>query len=232
MSTVGNHEMERNAGELGYDGYLARFRPPGSASMPVTYAFRYGNVGFVALDANDVSAEITRNNGYLGEEQDAWLDATLAELRRDPRIEFVVVGFHHCMYCSNAFHGSDGGPRQRWGATFDRHAVDLVINGHNHCYERTHPLRGGEVVDGGTVYVTAGGGGQAEYPTGTYPVSYVHAGGGLRVPEPALWSAVRFLHHSIAVVDVSPGLLHVRALDTAGAVADEFTVRSKVLARG
>ena len=27
----------------------------------------------------------------------------------------------------------------RWEPIFDRFGVDLVVNGHNHCYERTHP---------------------------------------------------------------------------------------------
>ena len=27
-----------------------------------------------------------------------------------------------------------------WEPIFDRFGVDLVVNGHNHCYERTHPM--------------------------------------------------------------------------------------------
>lgn len=219
MSTVGNHEMERGAGELGYDGYLARFALPVNGIAPTTYSFRYGNVAFVALDGNDASHEIARNRGYLGERQDRWLVDSLTALRADPAVDFVVVGFHNCMFCSNAVHGSDGGNRDRWLDIFDRFTVDLVVNGHNHCYERTHPLRRGEPVAdaptgaevdsaSGTTYLTAGGAGQAEYPTSAHPVSYVATEGpgygGMREPEAATWSSVRYLHHSIAVVDVEP----------------------------
>jgi hypothetical protein len=229
MSTVGNHEMERDAGDLGYRGYLARFALPANGVVPsgftaadrVTYWFRYGNVAFVALDGNDASYEIDRNHDYLGRDQDAWLDATLAALRADTGVDFIVVGFHNCMYCSNLFHGSDGGNRRRWESILERHGVDLVVNGHNHSYERTHPLRGGapvaeagngSTVDSskGTTYLTAGGAGQAEYPTSAHPVSYVVAErvpglyGGVRVPELATWSSVRHLAHSVAVVDVTP----------------------------
>jgi hypothetical protein len=225
MATVGNHEMEQIGGELGYDGYLARFRPPAAGPSAVTYSFRYGNVGFVACDGNDASTEITRNNGYLGATQDAWLDETLAALRSDPTIEFVVVGFHNCMYCTNLMHGSDGGVRGRWEPLFDAHGVDLVVNGHNHCYERTHQVRAGEVVDqGGTTYLTVGGGGQMEYPTSTFPASYVVTEGGSKEPEVGLWSAVRFMHHSLAIVDVEAGAMHVRAVDSGGAPVDSFTL--------
>ncbi len=87
MTTVGNHEMEGGNGELGYAGYLDRFRLPGNGvkGAPVTYSFVYGNVGFVALDGNDASFEIARNEGYLGARQDDWLTTTLRRLRNARR---------------------------------------------------------------------------------------------------------------------------------------------------
>ncbi|MDO9495051.1 MAG: metallophosphoesterase family protein, partial [Nocardioides sp.] len=194
MTTVGNHEMEAGNGELGYAGYLDRFALPrnGVRGAPVTYSFVYGNVGFVALDGNDASYEIARNADYLGSAQDRWLVRRLEAMRARPDLDFIVVGFHNCMYCTNLVHGSDGGHRDRWEAIFDRFRVDLVVNGHNHCYERTHPVRGGAavveaprgaVVDSrrGTTYLTAGGAGQAVYPVGGQPLSYVTLEGGLRV---------------------------------------------------
>ena len=226
MFTTGNHEMEVGQGPLGYDGFLSRMRLPSRTGAPY-YSFRYGTVGFVALDANDVSFEITHNHGYAGTAQDEWLASTLSALRADPLVDFIVVGFHHCAYCSNTVHGSDDGPRRRWGHLFDAHGVDLVVNGHNHSYERTHPVRAGAAtrhdtlfagpladppvispsVDG-TVYVTAGAGGQAAYPTSLHPASTVTVEGGVRIPEVSDWSAVRYLgDHSLLVVDVQPGTM-------------------------
>jgi 3',5'-cyclic AMP phosphodiesterase CpdA len=152
MFTPGNHEMEIGQGPLGYDGFLARIDLPLAQRGEPYYAFRRGNVGFVALDANDASYELPRINGYAGIAQDSWLDSVLDEFRRDSTIDFIVVGFHHCMYCSNAAHGSDAGPRDRWGELFDRHHVDLVINGHNHSYERTHPVRQGAATRDDTAF--------------------------------------------------------------------------------
>src|SRR5690606_15742937 len=130
-----------------------------------------------------------------GGAQTRWLAATLAGLRADPGIDWIVVGFHHCAYCSNLLHGSDAGPREQWGPLFDEFEVDLVVNGHNHCYERAHPMRGGRIVTelpsgrtwssrAGTTFVTAGGGGQAPYPTFVPGVSYVTQDPlSLRIPE-------------------------------------------------
>ena len=219
MTTVGNHEMESGYGPQGYDGYLSRFTLPsnGPATAPVVYSFRYGNVAILSLDANDVSNEIQHNTGYTGGAQDEWLAATLGALRSDPSIDFVVAGFHHCAYCTNPVHSSDGGVRDSWQQSFDDHAVDLVINGHNHCYERTHPLKGGQptetVASGGTVepathgttYVTAGGGGQTAYTFPALPAGYVTQPGGIREPELAVpWSATRDDAYSFLAIDVSP----------------------------
>jgi hypothetical protein len=251
LAGVGNHEMEDGQGELGYDGYLARVPLPGNGPPGVATAWsaRHGNVAFVNLDANDVSYELIRNHGWTGGAQTAWLGATLAGLRADPGIDWIVVGFHHCAYCSNAVHGSDGGVRDAWGALFDEHQVDLVVNGHNHCYERAHPVRGGAMVgevarggtwssEAGTTYLTAGGGGQASYPTFVPGVSYVsQTTAGLRIPELATWSAFRDPANSFVAVDVEPPgaegttTLTIRAITSSGAELERISlVRRRAVA--
>ena len=219
MPAVGNHDMEYGEGQNGYGAFHSRFSLPrnGVKGAAHTYWFRYGNVAVVALDANDASFEISANLGWLGESQDTWLDKTLKALRADKKVDFIVVQFHHCVYCTNAVHASDGGTRTRWAPLFDKYAVDVVVNGHNHGYERTHPIKAGtncmqapsggvvQPAKDGTTYVTAGGGGQAAYPVSLFPGSYVIREGGVREPEAALWSSVRYLDLSVLTVDVDPG---------------------------
>lgn len=246
MCVPGNHEMEPGFGPQGYAGLLSRFRLPGSGppGCPTAYAFRYGGVGVVCLDANDVSVEIPHNRGWTGGRQTAWLADQLARLR-DPAsgVDFVVVAFHHCAYGTSTRHGSDGGVRDEWVPLFDAHGVDLVVNGHAHVYERTAQLRRGTVTaaaprgarvdaSAGTVYVTAGGGGRAAGYGFTAAGSVVNRDGGAREPETAPWSlpATRRTDPCVLRVDVAPGTgsddpsMRVRAVSAAGDVVDEVTL--------
>jgi hypothetical protein len=254
MPTVGNHEMEPGFGPEGYDGFNARFALPGNgvSGSKNTYWFRYGNVAFVACDGNDVSYEIIADRGWLGGRQQTWLAATLAMLRADASIDFIVAGFHNCAYCTNLAHGSDGGIRAELLPIFDTYGVDLVVNGHNHCYERTNPLKGGKTTataptgstvtpaSQGTTYICAGGGGQSNSiyqflpagtgyvsaqpnPTGSVPDIDVE-------PEVIDWSAVRSTDYSLIVVDVTPltasrtATMHIRAVSEDGTVIDDVTL--------
>ncbi|NSC24086.1 metallophosphoesterase family protein [Streptomyces albus subsp. chlorinus] len=256
MVTTGNHDMEAWYSPSGYGGQSARWFLPGNGpspdEVPGIYSFRYGNAGVIALDANDVSHEIPANRGLTRGAQTRWLARELERLRVAPGIDFVLVFFHHCAY-STATHGSDGGVREEWVPLFDRHRVDLVINGHNHVYERTDPLRGGRATRplpigehtdparDGTVYVTAGGGGRKLYEFASAPDSYeghtedrdevgtVRWGPGKAAEkERAEWSRVRWTGFSLLAVESRPGprpALSVTALARSGRRIDHFVVR-------
>ncbi|MBT2442519.1 metallophosphoesterase family protein [Streptomyces sp. ISL-36] len=257
MVTTGNHDMEAWYSPNGYGGQAARWSLPANgpdpALAPGVYSFTYGNVGVVALDANDVSYEIPANKGYTEGRQTAWLDRRLGELRARPEIDFVVVFFHHCAY-STSTHASDGGVRDAWLPLFTKHQVDLVINGHNHVYERTDAIKGGEVgrpvpIGGttdptrdGIVYVTAGGAGKELYGFGlgvqdSYE-GHVHDHEHiltyhwtkLRLPDPDTveWSRVRYTGFSFLAVEAVAGaapVLKVSALAESGERIDHFEVR-------
>lgn len=234
MVTTGNHDMEAWYSPDGYGGQLARFSLPESGfdprKAPGVYAFTYGNVGVVALDANDVSYEIPANFGYTDGKQTAWLNRTLKELRAEDSVDFIVVFFHHCVY-STSKHASDGGLRAEWLPLFVEHQVDLVINGHNHAYERTDAIKNGEVgkpvpigasadpARDGIIYVTAGGGGKTLY--GFDPDikdsyeghvreresidSYLWTRSRKRKDETVEWSRVRYTGYSFLSVEVETG---------------------------
>ncbi|GAA1142884.1 metallophosphoesterase [Streptomyces javensis] len=255
MVTTGNHDMEAWYSPDGYGGQLARWSLPGNGpdprKAPGVYTFVYGNVGVVALDANDVSYEMPANKGYTDGAQTRWLDRELERLRERPGIDFLVVFFHHCAYSTTSAHASDGGVRDAWVPLFDKHQVDLVINGHNHVYERTDALRGGKVarrvpvagsadaVRDGIVYVTAGGAGAKLYE---FPVPDSYEGhvkdldevktyhwtrDGEKNRDSADWSRVRYTGFSFLAVEVEPGprpRLTVTALAESGERVDRFEV--------
>jgi hypothetical protein len=65
--------------------------------------------------------------------------------------------FHHPVYPSHPWRDSPA-MREHWVPIFDKHHVDLVLQGHDHAYQRTYPLRDHRRVDtlgAGTIYVIA-----------------------------------------------------------------------------
>jgi hypothetical protein len=185
MPTIGNHEIESQLtggagdswGAFGYDPYRSRFLLPSNGTDDLAncyYAFRYGSVHVVCIDNNDVNDEIAPNIGYTGGRQQQFVEAELAAARNDPDVDFIVVSMHQCAFSSSTKHGSDDGVRRAWFELFHRHSVDLVLQGHDHTYERTHAVVGDTVVsageggtyrsDVGTVYVVCGNGGAVQEP--------------------------------------------------------------------
>lgn len=243
MVAPGNHEMEPGFGVHGYAGWLSRVAVGGASPLdiPVASSFRVGSVGFVGLDSNDVSNEIPANRGWTQQRQTAWLERQLAAYRSSADVDFVVAFMHASAYCTSSVHGSEGGIRDDWVPLFDKYAVDLVISGHNHCYQRALPLRHDAVVsdnehevDGakGTTYVTVGGGGAglnkifARYPH----VARVATASGPE-PIPAAWSyAPIALDYCFLLVDVQPSTagtparMHLRAVTRGGAVIDDWQI--------
>jgi len=134
----------------------------------------------LSVDANDLSAEIQTNTGYSQGSQLTFLERTLREWRTDPdearRVDFVVAFFHHCAYSTTLNHASDGGVRSALDGLFSRYQVDLAVQGHNHLFERSDPIKYGrrtrEAPDGSTIhpavdgvtYLTVGSGGRPRYP--------------------------------------------------------------------
>ncbi len=208
------------------------------------YSFRTGSVLFVSLDADDVvyqdagafvagpAALIPAAGpgnpaiepgtsfylrGYSGGAQTAWLERTLAAARRDDAVDWIIVQMHQCACSSSATgNGSDLGIRQQWLPLFDRYEVDLVLNGHDHDYERSFPVRGtdanvgreiatGAVVDTLRPHpVTTTDNGVFDTSHGT--VHLILGCGGTDATEDATWSAKRDTStgYGIAVFDVNP----------------------------
>ena len=258
MVSYGNHDMEAWYSPNGYGGEQARWQLPENGPdkkhLPGVYSFVHGNAAFISLDANDVSFEIPANLGLSGGTQTTWLEAQLRKYRADKGVDFIVVFFHHCAYCTSTAHASEGGVRQEWVPLFEKYTVDLVINGHNHVYERTDVIKGNEVAKklpiGGTaypetdgiVYVTAGAAGRSLYAFSADQSyeghekdlesvnSFVCMKDGAQQKEAVTWSRVRYLDYSFLRVDVTPAAkgryatLNVRGIAETGEQVDHFTI--------
>jgi hypothetical protein len=96
------------------------------------------DVRFFALDS-----------GYLVAEQITWLENELQGSNEDWKIAY----FHHPPYSSGDRHGSDEVVRKTLEPLFIKHNVSVVLNGHDHFYERVKPQNG-------IVYFIVGSGGK------------------------------------------------------------------------
>lgn len=184
MPAPGNHENESGNGPVGFAAYQTYFALPDSGADPevqgLWYSFTAGPVRVISLSGDDVCYQDGGNfyvHGYSGGAQKRWLENELADAQRDPEVDWVVVCMHQTAFSTaNHTNGADLGIRQQWLPLFDRYQVDLVLCGHEHHYERAHPVRGAldnatrtpipvdttaDVVDSraGTVHVVIGGGG-------------------------------------------------------------------------
>jgi 3',5'-cyclic AMP phosphodiesterase CpdA len=185
MPSPGNHENELGNGPIGYQAYQTYFSVPETAGQTdvtrgLWYAFTAGSVRVVSIANDDICYQDGGNSyvrGYSAGAQKAWLERELAAARADRTIDWLVVCMHQVAISSvDKFNGADLGIRQEWLPLFDKYEVDLVVCGHEHHYERSHPIRGSEknetltpipvatatdVIDTtkGTVHMVIGGGG-------------------------------------------------------------------------
>jgi hypothetical protein len=153
MPCAGNHENELGNGPIGYLAYQTYFSlPEASGQTELTrglwYAFTAGSVRVISLANDDVVYQDGGNSyvrGYSNGAQKAWLERELAATRANRDIDWIVVCMHQvAISTAEKFNGADLGIREEWLPLFDKYDVDLVVCGHEHHYERSHPIHGCE----------------------------------------------------------------------------------------
>jgi hypothetical protein len=156
MPSAGNHENELGNGPIGYRAYQTYFLVPDAAGQTDTtrglwYAFTAGSVRVISLANDDVAYQDggdTYVRGYSSGAQKIWLENELAASRSNPDVDWIVVCMHQvAISTADKFNGADLGIREEWLPLFDSYGVDLVVCGHEHHYERSHPIRGRESND-------------------------------------------------------------------------------------
>jgi hypothetical protein len=208
--SVGNHDVRADAGA----SYDRAFDWPGRGSGRRYYAFRWGNVLFLALDTSSRTAEVEGLWKGTGP-QYTWLDEQLREARSDSTVTWTIVFGHHPPY-SHAVgisgHGQNRDLRRSLTPLFDRYGVDLVASGHDHHYERLHAVREGKPVpDGcGPVYMVQGAGGASRYA---------------RDVDRSQFTAFASREYSFTDLTVDGDRLRGRTIGTDGTVLDEFMIR-------
>lgn len=201
MPSLGNHDVSSG----GTTNYKGQFALPNNEEW---YTFRYGDVAFVALNMNTAYGS--------GSAQHTAVEGWIKQARADG-VRWVVPYFHQPAYSSGS-HGSDMGIRGAYEPMFDKYGVDLVLQGHDHNYQRSYPMNASQKVDScksvckdvtGRIWVVTGGGGESLYDPGSLESWQV--------------TSAQTYHHS-HVEALANGSLHFRAIDLTKRVIDEFWI--------
>lgn len=199
---IGNHEATRRHDDLTRpeaSQYFSLFELPGNERW---YRVDYHLMTLLILDSN---SRLSPDH-----EQYKWLRQQL----RSERKRFTLVAFHHAPYSSGP-HASlhpDATPKE-WPLDqgrrflvplFEMYGVDLVLNGHDHIYERS--------LKNGIPYVVTGGGGAPLYKINSSPNPYQ--------------IVARSTNHYVRLHVAKHGIA-LNAVDTAGVVFDWATFAPK-----
>lgn len=195
VPAIGNHEVDQGHVDLYIDQFDLPRNGPDGVQPERVYAMEYADTQFVVLDSN-----------LPPEQQTAWLDRTLGA--SDATWKFVV--YHHPLYSTKP--GDRGQPELKaaWAPVFEKHGVDLVLQGDDHAYLRTFPIQGDQVVDT-----------PAEGPV------YIMSVSGTKMYEQsdAPYIAKRFTDiATYQVIDIDGDRLDYRAYTLDGTLMDEFSI--------
>jgi acid phosphatase type 7 len=146
----GNHE---HVGSGTATPYYAYFGKAAGSPKQGYYSYDLGAWHVIALNS-----EIVVNDLFPESERKAQLDWLVADLKSSGK-KCTVAYWHHPRF-SSGWHGTDATIGPIWEALFAGGA-DLVVNGHDHNYERFLPMTPAGVVDstGGIVEIIVGTGG-------------------------------------------------------------------------
>lgn len=245
----GNHETYGVTPKKHFDD---AFFLPNEVGDDANYFFTYNNVLFIGLDSNrnseaDIAAHIEYVERVIAQHGEA--DGGVGG-----GIDWVITGFHHAPF-SQGTHYTDADVvrlRDKLVPGLSAAGVDVVLNGHDHIYTRTHLMdginpvisegaaRAGDVLvpkDGEVLYVTttsAGGGKYYDFQGNdgnTYPRIREERAGDLAHASTARWRQ-----------DYSPDYLHVEVSEDALTlttynvntpyVVDKVTVRKEEAVAG
>jgi acid phosphatase type 7 len=132
-----------------------------------------------------------------GSAQYAFLDRVLGDAVRKDLL--LVLSFHYPPYSSGA-HGPNPGLQEIFDVVGPKYGVELILNGHDHNYERTKPIEG-------VTYIVAASGGAP-----------------IRRLQPSPWSAAVRTEPHFVLFDVEQGHLVGRAINLDGNVFDDFII--------
>lgn len=157
---LGNHEYAVPGAGGYFDYFNGRGDTHGRAGRRGAgwYSYEVGTWHLIALNSNCGEVGCGPRSSQV-----RWLKR---DLRRHAKRRCVLAYWHHPRF-SSGFHGQDQPTRTFWRVLF-RARADVILNGHEHLYERFAPQTPSGVrnVGRGIVQFTVGTGGRSLFPIG------------------------------------------------------------------
>lgn len=127
VMTPGNHEYGK--GVILSPQWRPQFNLPlnGPKGLEETcYVVNYPNLKVISLDAEQID-----ESPYFAKKQASWLDSVLTH---DPR-KWTAITFHYPVFSTKPNRDNEK-LRSQFKPIFDKHKVDIVLQGHDHAYGR------------------------------------------------------------------------------------------------
>jgi 3',5'-cyclic AMP phosphodiesterase CpdA len=166
MVTLGYHDTQEGVAKM--NQYLKSFQ----LDKPY-YSYNYKKVHFLIMASQSPYTE--------GSEQYNFVKQDLEKSSQNKDIDWTVVTSYGPFYTSPTTHNAEKELRNIYHPLFEKYGVDLVLQAHNHNYQRTYPIAfnpdesskptvikgsttGYSANTDGTIFAIVGTGGQGFYP--------------------------------------------------------------------
>jgi len=205
--TAGNHEyadttINGEETEVLVPRWQAHIKQPETNIEGINetvFSFDYQGVRFIVLNGNERL-----------EEQAQWLDKILAENQN----KWTIACVHQPLYSMSKGRDQQN-TRNAFLPLFDKYAVDLVLQGHDHVYARTAKMNNGKTVgskEKGTVYVTSNSGSDEYTPRSVNTRFAVKIGNKTQLFQ---------------VISIQKNSIELKSFTVTGALYDSFKIVKK-----
>jgi hypothetical protein len=117
---IGNHDASDTA------KYENIFTLPMAENTKLHYYFTYGNAIFICMNTENITTS-----------EYNWM---VSILQANQSKTWKVLFFHRPFFTIGEHAGEMNAELSTWWAAFDTYGVDLILNGHDHMYERSKPI--------------------------------------------------------------------------------------------
>ena len=125
--TIGNHDSAEEESSNLEEQYLERF----NLNQPY-YSFDYKNAHFLMLSS--------QLDAKKGDAQYNFVENDLNKASQNKNIHWIFVALHKPLYTSPTEHSAETDFRNVYHPLFDKYGVDVVLQAHNHNYQRSYPI--------------------------------------------------------------------------------------------